>query len=87
MSNKTERLLGFSALVLILISGAVLFIIRPENFSDPGSVEYVMKIVLYPSALVFIRFLWKSLLDNKIRGRAEREKEFKRTVDEEGREK
>ncbi len=82
MNYRLEKTIGIIAVVGCTLGLVILYIVGPDNFSDPVSVEYIAKVVLYPSGLLAIRFAWKSLLDNKIRSKSEREEGFKREMEE-----
>ncbi len=82
MNPKSEKLIGVAALIITVLSGTLLFIIKPENLPNPEMAEYYLKLALYPSGLVLLRAIWKTLLDNKIRSQAQREADLKRAIEE-----
>lgn len=76
MNPQRERVLGVIASVVVIIASILLFLVTPENLGDPVTSEYLLKVALYPSALIMLRAIWKTLLDNKIQSKASREADF-----------
>lgn len=61
MNEKREKNLLVLSLVLVIGSLNLLFIIGPENLGNPEEVEYILKLVLYPTALLAIVLLSRAL--------------------------
>jgi len=76
MTQRVEKRLGILAFITVIITSILLFIVRPENLGDPVTSEYLLKVILYPSALVLLRAVWKTWLDNKIQSKVLREADF-----------
>ena len=82
MNPKREKVLGLSALLIVIVTGVLLYMVKPTSFSNPAQTEYLLKVLLYPAGLVLIRAVWKFWLDEKIRGKAERVDGFNQMVEE-----
>lgn len=76
MNSQREKTLGIIALIGVIVTAILLFVVTPEKLGDPVTSEYLLKVFLYPSALVLLRAIWKTLLDNKIQSKSEREADF-----------
>lgn len=76
MNSQREKALGIIALVGVIITSILLFVVKPEKLGDPITIEYLLKVILYPSVLILLRAIWKILLDNKIQSKASREADF-----------
>ncbi|WP_268122480.1 hypothetical protein [Roseivirga pacifica] len=66
MSKKVEKWLLIVAVVLTVLGVVGLYLIGPEQFPNPEQSEYILQLILYPSALIVIRGIWKQTLENKI---------------------
>jgi hypothetical protein len=79
MNSQRERALGLTALIVVIITSVLLFIVKPDQLGDPVTSEYLLKVLLYPSVLILLRAIWKTLLDNKIQSKPKREAEFRKS--------
>ena len=79
MSPQKEKKLGVLSFIVVLFTAVLLFAVTPEKLGDAVSVEYILKVLLYPSALILLRAIWKTLLDNKIQGKEQRDDKFRKT--------
>jgi len=82
MNSQRERALGLIALISVVITSVLLFIVTPDQLGDAVTSEYLLKVMLYPSVLVLLRAIWKTLLDNKIQSKSEREADFRKSESE-----
>ena len=76
MNSQREKALGIIALIGVVVTSILLFVVTLEKFRDPVTSEYLLKAFLYPSSLILLRAIWKTLLDNKIQSKLDRESDF-----------
>lgn len=74
MSEKAEKWLLIGATIFTVIGLVGLYLVGPEQLPNPELSEYLLQLILYPSALVVLRGIWKQTLDKKIESKHKRDK-------------